>query len=50
MVCRWPQSEEGDGRDPICASKHDMGLDLSRKGSSETMYDEGDRNRNLAVG
>jgi len=35
------------GRDPICASLHDMGLDLSGNGSSETMFDEGDRN--LAV-
>ena len=36
------------GRDPICASWHDMGFDLSGNGSSETMYDEGDGN--LAVG
>jgi len=36
------------GRDPICASEHDMGLDLSRKGSSQTMYDVGDQN--LAAG
>jgi len=35
------------GRDPICASQHDMGLDLSENGSSETMHDEGDWN--LAV-
>jgi len=37
VVCRWPQSQESD-----------MGLDLSGNGSSEIMYDEGDRN--LAVG
>ena len=31
------------GRDPICASYHDMGLDLSGIiGSSETMCDEGE--------
>ena len=32
------------GRDPICASQHDMGLDLSGNGSSETVYDKGDQN------
>ena len=31
------------GQDPICASLHDMGLDLSGNGSAETMYDEGDQ-------
>jgi len=36
------------GREPIGASYHDMGLDLSGNGSSETVYDEGDRNQ--AVG
>ena len=36
------------GRDPVCATYHDMDLDLSGNGSSETMYDEGDRNQ--AVG
>jgi len=36
------------GRDPICASQHDMGLDLCGSGSPETAYDEGDGN--LAVG
>jgi len=36
------------GQDTICASEYDMGLDLSRNGSSETMYDEGDQN--LAAG
>ena len=35
------QSQEGDWtRDPICESLHDMGLDLSRNGSAETMYDQ----------
>jgi len=41
MVCRWPLSQEGDLEDTIW---HDMGLDLSGNGSSETMYDEQDRN------
>ena len=36
------------GQDPVSASQHDMGLDLSGNSSSETMYDEGDGN--LAVG
>ena len=31
------------GRDPICASQHKVGLDLSVNGSSETTYDEGER-------
>jgi len=35
------------GLDPICAGLHDMGLDLSRSDSAETMYDEG--GQNLAV-
>jgi len=35
------------GRDPICASLHDMGLDLSGNCSTETTYDEVDGN--LAV-
>ena len=44
VVCRWPQSQEGDWARPrLC-----MGLDLSGNGPSETMYDEGDGN--LAVG
>jgi len=46
MVCLNHRKEIG--QDPVCASHHDMGLDLSRNGSSETMYDEGDRK--LAVG
>jgi len=45
MVCHWPQSQEGVW---ASASEYDMGLDLSRNGSSETMYDEGDQN--LAAG
>ena len=36
------------GRGPICANLHDMDLDPSGNGSTETMYDEGDQN--LAVG
>jgi len=32
--------------DPICASQHDTGLDLSGTGSSETMHDGGDRRPN----
>jgi len=35
------------GRDPICAGLHDMGPDLLGSGSTETMYEKGDRN--LAV-
>jgi len=34
MVCCWPQSQEGDWRDPIYASLHLMGLDQSRNGSA----------------
>ena len=48
MVCRWPQSQEGDWARPHLCKVDDRGLDLSGNGSSETMYDEG--NRNLAVG
>jgi len=48
MVCRWPQSQEGDWARPICASLHDMDLDPFGNGLAETMYDEGDQNR--AVG
>ena len=36
------------GRGPICANLHGKDLDPSGNGSTETMYDEGDRN--LAVG
>ena len=38
MVCRWPQSQEGDWARPHFV--HELGLDLPRNDSSETMYDE----------
>ena len=45
---RWPQSQEGDYERPHLCKLADTGLDLSENDSSESMYDEGDRN--LAVG
>jgi len=48
MVCRGHNHKKVIGRDHICASYHDIGLDLSGNGSSKTMYNEKDRN--LAVG
>ena len=44
VVCRWPHHRKVIRRDSMCASQHDMGLDLSGNGSSETMYEEKDRN------
>jgi len=38
MVCRWPQSQEGDWARPHFV--HELGLDLPGNDSSETMYDE----------
>jgi len=48
MVSCWPQSQEGDWARPHLCKFAQQGLDLSGNGSSETVYDEGNRNR--AVG
>jgi len=37
------------GRDPVCVSQHDMGLDRPGNGTPETMYDERDRNLSKQV-
>ena len=50
IVCRWPQLQEGDWAKPqLCKLARHGPLPVRKRfvGSSETMYDEGDRN--LAV-
>ena len=48
MVCRRPQSQEGDWARPRLCKVARHGLDLSGNGPSKTTCDEGDGN--LAVG
>jgi len=43
MVCRWSQSQEGDWARPSLCKFARHGLDLSGNGSTQTMYDEGER-------
>jgi len=46
MVCRWPQSQEGDWARPhLCKLALHGPWPVRKRGSSETMYDEGDQNR-----
>jgi len=46
ITCHWPQSQ-GDWLSSSMCKLHDIGLDLSGNGLSETTFDEGDQNREV---